>query len=149
MLDLLAHYKSQLLKTVEHPCTYACRGKNTFHIKLIIKLYLCYRGGLILDPYMCSDVSFRRKLQLRNVIQNYKPDTSRAHQARVLLVGPVGAGKSSFFNSINSAFRGNMTSQAIAGTAGKSVTTQVLETCPYSVILKVILNSWTYSLQMF
>uniref|UniRef100_A0AAV2JJ02 G domain-containing protein n=1 Tax=Knipowitschia caucasica TaxID=637954 RepID=A0AAV2JJ02_KNICA len=40
------------------------------------------------------------------------------------MVGQVGAGKSSFFNSINSVFRGNMTSQAIAGTAGKSVTTQ-------------------------
>lgn len=59
-------------------------------------------------------------------IQSYKPDIETVHQARVLMVGPVGAGKSSFFNSINSAFRGNMTSQAIAGTAGKSVTTQVL-----------------------
>lgn len=59
-------------------------------------------------------------------IQDYTPAIKTTHQARVLLVGPVGAGKSSFFNSINSAFRGNMTSQAIAGTAGKSVTTQVL-----------------------
>lgn len=68
-------------------------------------------------------------------IQSYKPDIKTVHQARVLLVGPVGAGKSSFFNSINSAFRGNMTSQAIAGTAGKSVTTQVLK----QVLLFVIL----------
>lgn len=74
---------------------------------------------------MCSDVSSRRKQELKNVIKNYKPDIKTVHQARVLLVGPVGSGKSSFFNSINSAFRGNMTSQAIAGTAGKSVTTQV------------------------
>ncbi len=58
-------------------------------------------------------------------VLNYKPDIKTVQQARVLLVGPVGAGKSSFFNSINSVFRGNMTSQAIAGTAGKSVTTQV------------------------
>lgn len=43
-------------------------------------------------------------------ILNYKPDIKTVHQARVLLVGPIGAGKSSFFNSINSAFRGNMTS---------------------------------------
>lgn len=57
-------------------------------------------------------------------IQSYKPDIKTVHQARVLLVGPVGAGKSSFFNSINSLFRGNMTSQAIAGTAGMSVTSQ-------------------------
>lgn len=58
-------------------------------------------------------------------IQVYQPDINAVCQARVLLLGPVGAGKSSFFNSINSAFRGNMTSQAIAGTADKSVTTQV------------------------
>lgn len=58
-------------------------------------------------------------------IQSYKSEIKTVHQARVLLVGPVGAGKSSFFNSINSAFRGNMTCQAIAGTGNKSVTTQV------------------------
>ena len=71
-------------------------------------------------------VACRRKQQLMKAIQDYKPDIKTVQQARVLLVGPVGAGKSSFFNSMNSAFRGNMTSQAIAGTAGKSVTTQVL-----------------------
>lgn len=58
-------------------------------------------------------------------IQSYKPEIKTVPQARLLLVGPVGAGKSSFFNSINSAFRGNMTCQAIAGTGDKSVTTQV------------------------
>lgn len=71
-------------------------------------------------------VPSRRKQQLMKDIQSYKPDIKTVHEARVLLVGPVGGGKSSFFNSINSAFRGNMTCQAIAGTAGKSVTTQVL-----------------------
>uniref|UniRef100_A0A672N7J4 Interferon-induced protein 44-like n=1 Tax=Sinocyclocheilus grahami TaxID=75366 RepID=A0A672N7J4_SINGR len=38
-------------------------------------------------------------------------------EARILLVGPVGAGKSSFFNSINSAFKGYVSSQANTGTA--------------------------------
>lgn len=71
-------------------------------------------------------LSSRQKQQLMKAILNYKPEIKTVHQARVLLVGPIGAGKSSFFNSINSAFRGNMTSQAIAGTAGGSVTTQVL-----------------------
>lgn len=55
----------------------------------------------------------------------YRPGIKAVPQARILLVGPVGAGKSSFFNSINSAFRGNMTCQAISGTSDKSVTTQV------------------------
>lgn len=63
-------------------------------------------------------------------IINYKPSIKAVPQARVLLVGPVGAGKSSFFNSVNSMFRGNMTCQAISGTLDKSVTTQVLTHTP-------------------
>lgn len=72
-----------------------------------------------------ASVSYRTKNRLVEIIQSYKPAIQTVQQARILLVGPVGAGKSSFFNSINSAFRGNMTCQAIAGTADKSVTTQV------------------------
>uniref|UniRef100_A0A3B4G730 Interferon-induced protein 44-like n=1 Tax=Pundamilia nyererei TaxID=303518 RepID=A0A3B4G730_9CICH len=68
-----------------------------------------------------------QKQQLMKAILNYKPDIKTVHQARVLLVGPIGAGKSSFFNSINSAFRGNMTSQAIAGTAGESFRTYTIK----------------------
>uniref|UniRef100_A0A087X2V8 G domain-containing protein n=1 Tax=Poecilia formosa TaxID=48698 RepID=A0A087X2V8_POEFO len=57
-------------------------------------------------------------------IKTYKPTVSSVSQARVLLIGPVGAGKSSFFNSINSVFRGHVTSQAIAGYSSSSLTTQ-------------------------
>lgn len=67
----------------------------------------------------------RKKQELLKNILKYRPGISAVPQARILLVGPVGAGKSSFFNSINSIFRGSMTCQAIAGTADKSVTTQV------------------------
>lgn len=58
-------------------------------------------------------------------IKNYVPVNSSVSQARVLLLGPVGAGKSSFFNSINSVFSGHVTSQAISGSSSTSVTTQV------------------------
>ncbi|XP_026173939.1 interferon-induced protein 44-like [Mastacembelus armatus] len=81
-------------------------------------------GDLLDKPWRKIQWTAERRQQLAKVIQNYKPDIRTVPHARVLLVGPVGAGKSSFFNSINSAFRGNITSQAIAGTAGKSVTTQ-------------------------
>uniref|UniRef100_UPI0037E79E60 interferon-induced protein 44-like n=1 Tax=Semicossyphus pulcher TaxID=241346 RepID=UPI0037E79E60 len=64
----------------------------------------------------------RTKLMER--IRNYKPTVNTVSQARVLLVGPVGAGKSSFFNSINSVFREHVTSQAIAGSSTTSLTTQ-------------------------
>uniref|UniRef100_UPI003AAB5FDA interferon-induced protein 44-like n=1 Tax=Centroberyx gerrardi TaxID=166262 RepID=UPI003AAB5FDA len=81
-------------------------------------------GGLLTKPWRNVQCTAERKQQLMKTIQDYKPDIRAVSQAKVLLVGPVGAGKSSFFNSINSAFRGHMTSQAISGTAGKSVTTQ-------------------------
>lgn len=58
-------------------------------------------------------------------IKVYKPTNSSVSQARVLLIGAVGAGKSSFFNSVNSVFRGHVTSQAIAGSFSTSLTTQV------------------------
>lgn len=80
-----------------------------------------------LFSYRVHDVSLpsRKKQQLMKKIQSYQSDIKTVKQARVALVGRVGAGKSSFFNSISSTFRGNMTSQAIAGTAASSVTTQV------------------------
>ncbi|XP_015259760.1 PREDICTED: interferon-induced protein 44-like isoform X1 [Cyprinodon variegatus] len=75
-------------------------------------------------PWRNIQWTAEKKQQLMKSIQNYQPEIQTVNQACVLLVGPVGAGKSSFFNSINSAFRGNMTCQAITGTAGTSVTTQ-------------------------
>uniref|UniRef100_A0A667Z386 TLDc domain-containing protein n=1 Tax=Myripristis murdjan TaxID=586833 RepID=A0A667Z386_9TELE len=65
-----------------------------------------------------------KRVELMDSIKKYKPITSSVPQARILLIGPVGAGKSSFFNSINSVFRGHVTSQAIAGCSGTSLTTQ-------------------------
>ncbi|CAL8284346.1 unnamed protein product [Lota lota] len=81
-------------------------------------------GGLMANPWRATNWTIERKQDLMKKIQAYKPDISNVPHARVLLVGPVGAGKSSFFNSINSVFRGHMTSQAISGVCGKSVTTQ-------------------------
>uniref|UniRef100_A0A8C3G5L4 Interferon induced protein 44c2 n=1 Tax=Cyclopterus lumpus TaxID=8103 RepID=A0A8C3G5L4_CYCLU len=79
-------------------------------------------GDLLAKPW--RNIRWNEEQQLMKSIISYKPEVKSVQQARVVLVGPVGAGKSTFFNSVNSMFRGNMTSQAIAGTAGKSVTTQ-------------------------
>ncbi|XP_060082945.1 interferon-induced protein 44-like [Ylistrum balloti] len=40
----------------------------------------------------------------------------------ILFIGPIGAGKSSFLNSVESVFRGHVTMSAAAGSRGKSVT---------------------------
>ncbi|XP_045177228.2 interferon-induced protein 44-like [Mercenaria mercenaria] len=44
--------------------------------------------------------------------------------ANILILGPVGAGKSSFFNTVASVFRGHICDQAVCGSAEKSVTSK-------------------------
>ncbi|CAG2250104.1 unnamed protein product [Mytilus edulis] len=61
---------------------------------------------------------------LKEKVERYKPlKELNVPQARVLLVGQVGAGKTSFFNTINSVFRGYITRQACSGNAEHSLTT--------------------------
>ncbi|XP_060629774.1 uncharacterized protein [Anolis sagrei] len=63
--------------------------------------------------------------KLMHEIVDYYPRLNSVPQFRVLFVGPVGAGKSSFFNSVKSVFWGHVTAQAIAGAiSGTSVTMQ-------------------------
>ncbi|XP_067271952.1 interferon-induced protein 44-like isoform X2 [Pseudorasbora parva] len=62
--------------------------------------------------------------ELMESIRNHKPMMTSVSRVRILMIGPVGAGKSSFFNSINSVFMGRITSKAMSGSAGTSLTTQ-------------------------
>ncbi|XP_075944359.1 interferon-induced protein 44-like isoform X2 [Anarhichas minor] len=64
------------------------------------------------------------RTEMMESIKTYCPVSGSVSRVRVLLIGPVGAGKSSFFNSINSVFRGHVSNQAIAGCSTNSVTTQ-------------------------
>nr|XP_055073519.1 interferon-induced protein 44-like [Misgurnus anguillicaudatus]XP_055073520.1 interferon-induced protein 44-like [Misgurnus anguillicaudatus] len=63
-----------------------------------------------------------RREELMKSIKTHK--VSSVNRARILMIGPVGAGKSSLFNSINSIFMGRMTNKAMAGSSGTSLTTQ-------------------------
>ncbi|XP_031159779.1 interferon-induced protein 44-like isoform X1 [Sander lucioperca] len=76
------------------------------------------------SPWRTITWESEKKKELMETVKTYKPTVSSVPQVRVLLIGPVGAGKSSFFNSINSVFRGHVTSQAIAGSSTTSLTTQ-------------------------
>nr|XP_055073505.1 interferon-induced protein 44-like isoform X1 [Misgurnus anguillicaudatus]XP_055073506.1 interferon-induced protein 44-like isoform X1 [Misgurnus anguillicaudatus] len=66
----------------------------------------------------------KQKQDLMKCIKDYKPLVSSVNRVRILMIGPVGAGKSSFFNSINSIFMERMTNKAMAGSSGTSLTTQ-------------------------
>ncbi|XP_073718001.1 interferon-induced protein 44-like [Misgurnus anguillicaudatus] len=66
----------------------------------------------------------KQKQDLMKCIKDHKPLVSSVNRVRILMIGPVGAGKSSFFNSINSIFMGRMTNKAMAGSSGTSLTTQ-------------------------
>nr|XP_022296595.1 interferon-induced protein 44-like [Crassostrea virginica] len=60
---------------------------------------------------------------LKREIDVYAPlEVTGVEQVNVLLFGQCGAGKSSFFNSINSIFKGVITSQAPSGSTDKSLT---------------------------
>ncbi|XP_074513088.1 interferon-induced protein 44-like isoform X5 [Sebastes fasciatus] len=56
-------------------------------------------------------------------VEHYQPHNDEVQQLRVLLYGPVGSGKSSFINSVESVLRDRITGQALEdATIGKSFT---------------------------
>lgn len=61
---------------------------------------------------------------LLSALRTYKPYRELVHQTRILLLGPIGAGKSSFFNSVKSVFRGHVTYQALVGSDTTGTTKQ-------------------------
>lgn len=63
-------------------------------------------------------------------VKEYKPENEEVGHLRFLLYGPVGAGKSSFINSVTSSLVGRMSVPATVNTsesAEKSFTVQVSE----------------------
>ncbi|XP_051549953.1 interferon-induced protein 44-like isoform X1 [Myxocyprinus asiaticus] len=75
-------------------------------------------------PWRNVQWSDKRKEELMELIRNHKALMTSVSRVRILMIGPVGAGKSSFFNSINSIFTGHVTSKAMAGSTNTSLTTQ-------------------------
>uniref|UniRef100_A0A2K5JCK7 Interferon-induced protein 44 n=1 Tax=Colobus angolensis palliatus TaxID=336983 RepID=A0A2K5JCK7_COLAP len=76
------------------------------------------------EVFRCEDLLDERKIKgvtelrksLLSALRTYEPYGSLVPQTRILLLGPVGAGKSSFFNSVRSVFQGHVTHQALVGT---------------------------------
>ena len=77
--------------------------------------------------YISSMVLYIYQLlrRLKEEIENMRPPADNLENFRLLLVGPVGSGKSSFFNTVASVFRGRITQGAMVGEGTHSVTTAV------------------------
>uniref|UniRef100_A0A8C4T034 Interferon-induced protein 44-like n=1 Tax=Erpetoichthys calabaricus TaxID=27687 RepID=A0A8C4T034_ERPCA len=70
-----------------------------------------------LEVYRVEELPWttQKREELRDAIVSFKPPTDLVTQTRVLLVGPVGAGKSSFISSVCSVLQGTVTCQTMAG----------------------------------
>lgn len=62
--------------------------------------------------------------EILSTLRAYRPYADLVSEVRILLVGPVGSGKSSFVNSVKSVFQGRLTRQAIVGSDESSITKQ-------------------------
>ncbi|XP_041353064.1 interferon-induced protein 44-like [Gigantopelta aegis] len=99
----------------------------TFHAENIqytdIEVYKVIDGGLCLEKPWRPIPGLNMKT-LMSEVEKYSPvDAVSIDYVNILLIGAVGAGKSSYFNTINSIFRGHVTSQACSGSAEHSLTT--------------------------
>ncbi|XP_063074952.1 interferon-induced protein 44-like isoform X1 [Engraulis encrasicolus] len=89
------------------------------------EVYRVEEGSVLLPkPWRSIQWNPERRKELMDSIMKWRPGINSVSQARLLLVGPVGAGKSSFFNSVCSVFKGHVKIQANTGTAATSLTTQ-------------------------
>ncbi|XP_051977586.1 interferon-induced protein 44 [Xyrauchen texanus] len=59
-------------------------------------------------------------------VRSFKPASETVTEARVLLIGPVGAGKSSFISSVQSVFSGRVINRAMVGSSSSSSFTKKL-----------------------
>ena len=72
---------------------------------------------------------YRTNKEILDLIKRYKPKNNEASRLRILLHGPIGAGKSSFINSVKSVLQGSISIQAPTdATSGTSFTTKVWTT---------------------
>ncbi|XP_059839757.1 interferon-induced protein 44-like [Hypanus sabinus] len=74
-----------------------------------------YRVEELKVPLRKMDWSPRRKDELLDFVKTYNPFLNSSIRPTILLIGPLGAGKSSFINSVDSVFHDYVTNRAFAG----------------------------------
>ncbi|XP_063351719.1 interferon-induced protein 44-like isoform X2 [Pelmatolapia mariae] len=79
--------------------------------------------GLKLEsPWRNMDWTEERRTSLMETITSYRPSCEEVPQARILLLGPVSSGKSSFISSVQSVFNGRVTNRAMVGSFSSGFT---------------------------
>ncbi|KAF4074916.1 hypothetical protein AMELA_G00228780, partial [Ameiurus melas] len=63
-------------------------------------------------------MSWGEKDEIEQKLRDFKLNHPKVRFVRILLVGDVGAGKSSFINSVNNAFQKRITSEALTNATG-------------------------------
>ncbi|XP_051767458.1 interferon-induced protein 44 isoform X2 [Ctenopharyngodon idella] len=66
------------------------------------------------------------KETLMESVRSFKPASENVTEARILLIGPVGAGKSSFISSVQSVFSGRVINRAMVGSSSSTSFTKKL-----------------------
>lgn len=84
---------------------------------------------------MCN-FFFISKSEIVQGLKEFELSNPEIKHLRFLMTGPVGAGKSSFVNSINNAFQNRITNKAIMATTLETSCTEIV-----SIILYVTFSS--------
>ncbi|XP_054915743.1 interferon-induced protein 44-like [Poeciliopsis prolifica] len=81
---------------------------------------------LVKTPWRETTWGCENNQELLEYVKNFQPQNEEVGAIRVLLHGPVGAGKSSFINSVNNVLQNRMTNEALASstTSDQSFTTK-------------------------
>ncbi|XP_013765562.1 interferon-induced protein 44 [Pundamilia nyererei] len=82
----------------------------------------CQNGLKLESPWRNMDWTEERKTSLMEAITSYRRSCEEVPQARVLLLGPVSSGKSSFISSVQSVFNGRVTNRAMVGSFSSGFT---------------------------
>lgn len=93
----------------------------------------CFRreaeGKFVLTQFVLVSLFlfvFRDKNEIEQKLRNFKLNHPNVQFVRILLAGDVGAGKSSFINSVNNVFQKRITAEALTNSsAGHSFTKTV------------------------
>ncbi|KAK7127199.1 hypothetical protein R3I94_018398 [Phoxinus phoxinus] len=81
---------------------------------------------LLENQWRNMDWSEEAKQTLMESVRSFKPASESVPEARVLLIGPVGAGKSSFISSVQSVFSGRVINRAMVGSSSSTSFTKKL-----------------------